>query len=398
MTVAKPYNVTRFAAALGLTVLALVTFGFVMLTSTSAFDAYRVDPYFFAKRQAMWLSLGLVACGITACVKYQWYRSGAWGLFGIAVALLVLVLFVGKPINGARRWLDFGPVQFQPSEFAKYALMALLACLLEWMRRTPKGGLRPRIDDWRWSVLVPLLLTGCMGVLIVREPDLGTTLLLGMCALVLIYVGDAPARWVYGIVAVGAAAIGAFLVAIFKLGMFHQFYQVQRILHWWYEDDLAGINYQQWVAKLALGSGGTVGLGLGNSRQKMAYLPEAHTDFIFPIIGEELGLVATLAVVSAFLVVAMCGIRLATRAPDRFGVLLGLGIVSLISLQAIINLAVVTDSIPNKGIPLPFISYGGSNLVMSLAALGVLFNIARQAQAQASVALNRPTQDSESDE
>jgi cell division protein FtsW len=165
--------------------------------------------------------------------------------------------------------------------------------------------------------------------------------------------------------------------------MFHEHYQVQRLIHWWLGDDLQGSNYQQYMAMLAFGSGGLWGLGLGNSHMKMAYLPEAHTDFIFPIIGEELGLVATLAVVVAFCVLVVCGILLATRSPDLFGRLLACGIIAIIGLQALINIAVVTNTIPNKGMPLPFISYGGSNLVMTLAALGVVLNICWQAQTHA---------------
>jgi len=167
------------------------------------------------------------------------------------------------------------------------------------------------------------------------------------------------------------------------LNMFPDSYQVQRIVHWWRGDDPQGINYQQNIAKLAFGSGGLWGLGLGNSRMKMAFLPEAHTDFILPIIGEELGLFVTLAVAVAFCALVVGAILLVTRAPDCFGLLLGTGIIAVIGLQAIINIAVVTDTIPNKGMPLPFISYGGSNLVMTLAALGVLLNIFRQAHAHA---------------
>ena len=220
------------------TVLALLTFGFVMLTSASSSYAYRGDPHYFAKRQAMWLGLGLVACAGTARIDYRLYRKFAWPLFITSVVLLAGVLVVGKPINGAARWFVYGPIRFQPSEFAKYALVIFLAFWLEKMQRAPKGRLRPRIEHWWWGVFAPLTATGGLTVFILVEPDLGTTLLLGTVALALMWVAGAPARWLAGIVGAGGAGVASFLVAIFKYGMFNGSYQVQRILHWWRQDDL----------------------------------------------------------------------------------------------------------------------------------------------------------------
>jgi cell division protein FtsW len=378
---AKAMN--RVAVLFGASVLVLLTFGFVMLASTSSAYAHHGDPFYFAKRQALWLGLGLLAGAATACMNYRYYRKFAGLLFIAAVALLAGVLVLGRPINGATRWYELGPVRFQPSEFAKYVLVVALASWLEKMQRTPKGRLRPRIQHWWWGVFAPLAITGGLAVLILREPDLGTTLLLGMAALLLMWVAGSPPRWLAGIVGASGVGIAAFLVAIFQYGMFHGSYQVQRILHWWREDDLQGSNYQQYMAMLALGSGGWHGYGLGNSRMKMAYLAEAHTDFIFPIVGEELGLMASLAVVLLFCALVVGGMLLAGGASDLFGVLLGSGIIVIIGLQAIINLAVVTNSIPNKGMALPFFSYGGSNLVMTLAALGVVWNIFQQSHRSA---------------
>jgi cell division protein FtsW len=374
----SPKAMRAAAVVLGVTVLALLTFGFVMLASTSSASAFHGDSFYYAKRQAMWLGLGLVACAGTACVDYRRYRKFAWPLFIAAVVLLVGVLMFGRRINGAARWFVGGPFRVQPSEFAKYVLVLVLAFWLEKMQRPAKGQLRPRIQHWWWGVFAPITITCVPAVIILREPDLGTTV-----ALLLMWVAGAPSGWLAAIVGAGGAGIAAGLVAIFKFGMFHEHYQVQRLIHWWLGDDLQGSNYQQYMAMLAFGSGGLWGLGLGNSHMKMAYLPEAHTDFIFPIIGEELGLVATLAVVVAFCVLVVCGILLATRSPDLFGRLLACGIIAIIGLQALINIAVVTNTIPNKGMPLPFISYGGSNLVMTLAALGVVLNICWQAQTHA---------------
>jgi cell division protein FtsW len=374
------------AVLFGLCVLALLTFGIVMLSSTSAFYAWHTrggDSFFFARRQAVWMGLGLAAAVGTAWFDYRHYRKLAWALLILAALLLGGLLIFGHPIKGAIRWYVFGPVRFQPSELAKYALVILLAHWLDLAQRRPKGVLEPRVRHWWWGVWGPLSLAGGLGALILKEPDLGTTVLLGMVTLVLLWLAGASGRWLGLIVGTGIAAMAAFLVAVFQFEMFHDYYQVERIVRWWYEDDLEGINYQQWMAMVALGSGGVEGFGLGDSRMKMAYLPEAHTDFIFPIIGEELGLIASLAVVAVFCLLIVSGLLLSARAPDSFGRYLGCGIMTTLGLQTMINMAVVTNLIPNKGMPLPFISYGGSNLVMTLAALGIVMNIARLGLAQA---------------
>ena len=365
------------------TVLGLLTFGFVMLSSTTSFEAHRGDAYYFVKKQAIWLGVGLAACAATACVDYRRYRKLGWPLFIAAVVLLVGVLFFGKRINGAMRWFVYGPFRFQPSELAKYILVIMLAFWLEKVQRTAKGQTLPRIKHWWWGVFAPISISCALAGLILIEPDLGTALLLGAVTLLLMWLAEAPSRWLGAVVGTGLAGAVAGLVAIFTFGMFQSSYQVQRLIHWWLGDDLEGSNYQQFISTVALGSGGVWGDGLGNSRMKMAFLPEAHTDFIFPIIGEELGLVGTLAVVIAFCVIVICAIVLLSRAPDLFGLLLGSGIIAIIGLQAAINIAVATNSIPNKGMPLPFISYGGSNLVMALGAIGILLNIFFQAQTTA---------------
>jgi cell division protein FtsW len=379
----SPTKLRGIAAAYGLSLLALLTLGFVMLASTGASYAHHGDVFFYAKRQAIWLGLGLLACLTTSFLPYGCYRRSVWWVFGTAAVLLVLVLVFGKRINGAVRWLVIGPVRFQPSEFAKYALVITLACWLERVGRASKRSSLPRVRDWRWGVLVPAVISGFLAVLILKEPDLGTTLLLGMVTLAMMCAGGVSWVWLTAIVTSIAAGATWLLVAIFKWGMFHQYYQVQRLVHWWLQDDLKGCNYQQHMAQLAFGSGGVWGVGLGNSRMKLGFLPEAHTDFILPIIGEELGLVGTLAVVIAFAVAFFSGMLLARRAPDAFGRLLGSGIMIVIGVQALINIAVVTNTVPNKGMALPFISYGGSNLFMTLAAVGIVFNIYRQAHAQA---------------
>jgi cell division protein FtsW len=292
-------------------------------------------------------------------------------------------LIWGVVRNGARRWLVFGPISVQPSEFAKFALVVFLAWWLEHSHRKVRGKLHSQIRHPWHGFGLPLVVTAVFAGLIVAQPDLGTTLLLFGVATVLLWIaGSNPVclgSWIGFVTAAGTAL----MVAILKFGFLNHVNQVKRIIAWWTGNDPLGLNWQQWQALLAFGSGGPWGLGLGESRQKMLYVPEAHTDFILPIIGEELGVIATLAMVAAFCAVVVCGVLLATKASDLFGLLLGVGIVAVLSLQAIINIAVVTNSIPNKGMPLPFISYGGSNLVMLLAAVGMLVNIYRHALAQA---------------
>lgn len=373
----------RVAGAFGLSVLALLTVGFVMLASTSTAHPLASDAFYYAKRQAMWVGLGLGACVVTTFIDYRQYRKYAWPLFVIAVVALVGVLFFGRRINGALRWYVVGPFRFQPSELAKFVVVIVLAFWLEKMLRGRKGQTRPRIQHWWWGVFAPLTIAVVPAVLILREPDMGTALLLGAATLVILWLAGAPSGWLASIAGAAGAGLAAVIVAIFKYGMFHEHYQVQRLLHWWYWDDLNGSNYQQHMAMQALGSGGGLGRGLGNSRVKLGFLPEAHTDFILPIVGEELGLIATLAITAAFCLLVVSGMVMASQSRDPFGRLLGGGIITIIGLQAFINIAVVTAMLPNKGMPLPFISYGGSTLVITLAAVGVLFSIFRQAHAEA---------------
>jgi len=375
----------RIAVVLCMAVFALLTFGVIMLCSTSSFYAKDRfgDAYFIFKRQVVWLGIGLTAFAITANIDYRKYRQFAWPILGVAAVLLVSVLVFGHVRNGAKRWLVFGSLMsFQPSELAKFALVIFLAFWLEKMHRTLKKTSTPKIEHPLWGIGLPLAITTLLAALIIKEPDLGTVLLMFAVALFLMWIAGANPKWLGLLIGGGALAAIAFCVAIFQFGLFDDHYQVRRIVAWWTGADQQGINFQQAQAMLAFGSGGPWGVGLGDSRQKMFYLPEAHTDFIFPIIGEELGLIGTLAVVVAFCTLVVCGILLVTKSPDLFGLLLGSGIISIIALQAIINMAVVTNSIPNKGMPLPFISYGGSNLMMMLAAVGILLNIFRQSYAQ----------------
>jgi len=356
----------KSAYILFLAVLGLLVIGIVMLFSTSAFarDSHG-DIYFFIRRQAIWFGIGLVVCTFAALVDYHFWQRTWWLWFAFALVALALCYFphIGMRINGSRRWVGLGPVTFQPSELAKVAAIFFLAA---WFTRHEEAG-----SNLLSGFVLPLAIVGLLAGLILGEVDLGTTALLGTTAFVVMFVAGANPL-LLGVTSL--AALGAILIVATqiseRLGRLSAFLHPQN-----FKED-AGL--QQMQALIAWGSGGMEGLGLGNGRQKMLYLPYAHTDFIFPIIGEELGLRVSLLVVFLFVVIIVCGIMIALHSKDRFGLLLGCGVVSLLALQAAMNIGVTTSLLPNKGLPLPFISYGGSNLVASMFGIGLLLNIYRQ--------------------
>ena len=356
----------KSAYILFLAVLGLLVIGIVMLFSTSAYarDSHG-DVYFFIKRQAIWIGIGLVGCIFAALVNYQFWQKTWWLWFAVALFALALcyIPHIGMRINGSRRWVGYGPITFQPSELAKIATIFFLAAWFA-QREKPDGNMFS-------ALFLPLAVISVPAALVLGEVDLGTTALIAATAFVVMFIAGTNPLWLGGLAF--AALGGLILVATQiseRMGRLSAFLHPQN-----YKDD-AGL--QQMQALIAWGSGGMDGLGLGNGRQKMLYLPYAHTDFIFPIIGEELGLRFSLLVVFLFVVIIICGIMIALHARDRFGLLLGCGIVSLLALQAAVNIGVTTSLLPNKGLPLPFISYGGSNLAACMFGIGVLVNIYRQ--------------------
>jgi cell division protein FtsW len=356
----------KSAYILFVAVLAMLVIGIVMLFSTSAFarDSHG-DVYFFIKRQGLWLGIGLVICTAAALMDYHFWQRTWWLWLGLAIVALAFcfVPHLGMRINGSRRWVGLGPVTFQPSEIAKIAVVFFLAY---WFSRFENTSRHPL-----YGFTLPLLIVAPLLILILTEVDLGTTVLIGATAFVVMFVAGANPI-LLGLVSF-AGLSGLLFVATQmseRMGRLAAFLDPQR-----FKED-AGL--QQMQALIAWGSGGIEGLGLGNGRQKMLYLPYAHTDFIFPMIGEELGLRMSLLVVFLFVVIIVCGMMIALHAKDRFGLLLGCGVVSLLGLQAAVNIGVTTSLLPNKGLPLPFISYGGSNLVMCLFGIGLLLNIYRQ--------------------
>jgi cell division protein FtsW len=349
-------------------VASLLALGMVMLySSTMGQPGAR-----YLVNQLMWCGMGLMLCVMAASIDYRWLKRGAWPLFILALVLLVLVLVphVGMKINGARRWLGYGPVRLQSSELAKMALLIMLAWYGEQYQR--------QMHTWKRGVLIPALLISVVLGLIFIEPDRGTTILLACVSGAMLVI--AGVRWLY--------IVPPILVAIAGLGIsiWHDPMRIRRIFGWLnLEEHKEGVGYQAYHAMLALGAGGWTGRGLGNGSQKLGFVPFNHTDFILSIIGEELGLIATLLVVVAFAAIVLCGLFIARNSRDTFGLLLGSGISFLIGLQAFINIGVVTSALPNKGLPLPFVSYGGSNLLIMLACIGVLVSIARQARGLESI-------------
>jgi len=352
-------------------VLVLIMLGIVMLASTSSIQGKTQfnDSHYFIKRQLIWLIVAAIAGIIVSWVDYRYWRSLAIPLAIFTVALLVMTLIpgVGLNIKGSSRWLRFGHLTLQPSELAKFSTVILLAW---WMARVQRYA-----HEIKRGVIIPLFFLSIVLGLVFIEPDFGTTMLIAVVGMTLMFVGGT--RFGYLLVA-GALGLSGFILAVMQNAE-----RMRRITAFLNPEKYAKDEaFQLLNAIYAFVIGGGSGVGLGQSLQKRFYLPEAHTDFIFAILGEELGVGASLGVVLLYLGLFVCGIRISFGARDQFGKLLGFGLTLMISVQAMINIAVVTGSMPTKGLPLPFISYGGTSLVMSIVMIGVLVNIARQGRAE----------------
>lgn len=348
------------------TVVVLLSIGIVMIYSTSAIFAQEKygDSYYYLKRQAIWIALGLAAFACAVNTDYHSLREHSLTLFLLSIALCAMVFVpgIGRTAGGATRWLWLGGMSIQPSEIAKFALILYLADVLARKQR--------QIERFWRSIALPLVLSGVLLGLVILQPDLGTTILLALLVVIILFVAGVRLRL---LLPLALAALPALYVLIFSSA-----YRRKRIvafLNPWADPE--GTGFQIIQSFIALGSGGITGLGLAQSRQKFYYLPAAHTDFIFSIIGEETGLFGAGLIVLLFATILVLGMRICWKAPDLYGHLLGLGIVSVISLQALINIAVVTGTLPTKGLPLPFISFGGSSMVLNLFAIGVLMNIGK---------------------
>jgi len=349
-------------------VLALVLLGVVMVYSASAIIAADRfgDPFFFLKKQLFWALLGGGLLWAALRLDYRRLERLVVPLLIVSIALLVLVLLppFGQAINGTRRWFRIGPLSFQPVELAKFALVLYLASFLTRRAEAMRSF---------WQGLFPILLVaGTMALLTFVQPDLGNSLALVVLTLVLAYLAGAPVKhmaWVAG------AALPLVTLAV-ALKPYRWRRMVAFVNPW---DDPQGSGFQIIQSFLALGSGALTGRGLGGSKQKLFYLPEPYTDFIFAIVGEELGLIGAVCVLALFAVLIWRGLRVGLRAPDPFGSYLALGLTVMLATQTLVNLGVVMGALPTKGLPLPFVSFGGSALLMTMFSAGVLLNISQHA-------------------
>jgi cell division protein FtsW len=351
--------------------LLLVGLSIVMVYSASAVTAMSRygNPYFFLQRQLLWAVGGFVVMFLVMRIDYRVYRKPSiiWGLFGVTAALLVAVFFFPK-VNGTHRWISFGFASLQPSEFAKLAVVLFASALLD--RRMHL------VNEFR-EVLVPIgAFTLVLVGLILAQPDYGTSAVIVAVVGAMVFMAGLHYRFLF-VLAMAIAPIGIALIyaAPYRLKRLTSFLNP--------EADKLGHGYQAAQSLIAVGSGGVFGRGLMDGIQKLYYLPEAHTDFIYAVIGEEIGLVGTTLLLVCFACIAWRGFRVALFAPDRFGSLLAVGITLIVVLQALINMSVVTALLPTKGIPLPFVSNGGSSLLISMIGMGVLLNISQHVSAAA---------------
>jgi cell division protein FtsW len=345
--------------------LLMFLYGMVMIFSASSGAAFRVygSSYYFLIRQGIWFGVGLI--GLIAMAYFDYHRlvTVAPILVGIALAGLAAVLVIATETYGSRRGINAGPMVFQPSEFAKLSLLLFAVYIYD--RR------RGKLDSWREIIMPVLLIAGLACVLIILEPDLGTMLIAAISVFIVLFLAGAPLRKLAAL-----ATLGAGLTALFIFTSSYRKARFLAFLHPWDAPREGGFHIIQ--SMVALGSGSATGLGLGMSRQKFFYLPNAHTDFIFSIIGEEIGLIGTIAVLALFATFLFLGLRAARRAPDGLGRLLATSITFMIIVQAFINMGAATGILPITGVTLPFFSYGGSSLLICMCLAGILINVSRQ--------------------
>jgi len=352
-----------------LATLLLVLASVVMVYSASAVIALERfhRPYLFLVKQAMWSALGLALLGVVMRVDYRTWKQPAliWSALATVGFALVAVLFMGK-INGTRRWFGVGGFGIQPSELAKLAAIFFTAALLE--RRMH------RIDEVRYSLLPIVLVVGGITALVLIEPDYGTALSIAAVAALMVFAAGLNFKYlIYSVMALVPLSVGLLIM---------EPYRVKRL--WSFlcpECDPSGAGFQLLQSLIAVGTGGIGGAGLMAGKQKLFYLPEPQTDFILAVIGEELGLIGTTVTLLAFILITWRGLQIASDAPDRFGSFLALGLTGMFAVQAFINMSMVLGMMPTKGIPLPFVSFGGSSLLINLIGMGILLNVSQHASA-----------------
>ncbi len=360
----------RIVAIVLVTVVVLIVLGLGATLSASSIEglADAQDQYFYVKRQLIGLGIGIAAMVLASRFNYRAYRRLAIPLFCVTVGLLLLVMVAGLQSGGSRRWLPVGPFTFQPSELAKLSVVLTMAVLLERKQRL--------LGQWKHFLGPVLFCVGLTGLLVVLQPDLGTAIVIAAAGLSVILVSRAPFRFVMALAVMAVVAAGLLaMVEGYRMDRIDGFFDPWA--------DPQGTGYQVIQGYYALGTGGLFGVGLGASRARWDYLPNAHTDFIFAIVGEETGLLGAMIIVGLCMVLALAGWFIASRAPDRFGRMIAAGIMGWLSCQALINIGGVLGLLPITGIVLPFVSYGATAMVVSLAAVGVLVNIAHHGTANA---------------
>ncbi len=353
-------------------VLILLTIGLVMLFSASYAYSYEYynNSYKFIIRQAMFAGIGIVGMFITSRIDYHFWRKISWAVYIVTALVLVVLLILPPMVEGmdVKRWVVIGPINFQPSEIAKFAIVILFSTLI--------AANQKLMHNWKFIIF----LFGILGVtcfLVVLEPHLSATLLIAAIGVVLIYVGGLKRKVVVGGI---LGAIAAVVAVIITQSTGFISYGADRIKYWldpW--ADASGEGFQTIQSLLAIGSGGILGRGIGQSRQKYLWVPEPHNDFIFSIVCEELGLVGAMIIILLFALLVWRGFNIAMRSPDKFGSLLAIGLTFQVGLQALLNIWVVTNTIPNTGISLPFFSYGGTSLMILLAEMGIVLSVSRGA-------------------
>jgi len=350
-------------------ILALIGIGLVMLYSSSSIMAQERfgDSMYFVKRQMVFALLGLAVLIVTKNLPYVLYRRLVYVILAVALLSLIIVLLpqVGHRVGGARRWLRFGPISIQPAEFAKLALIIYIS----YSAAKKKERLRELSVGYVPHLIVSAVFIG----LVVMQPDLGTAITFAVLTFLLLFVAGVRLRY---LLATGLAVAPLLVLAIAQKG--YRWERFLAFLNPW--RDPSNTSFQLLHSLLALGSGGPLGVGLGSGQQKLFYLPEPHTDFILAVIGEETGIIGVSIVLLLYILLVYKGVKIALRAPERFGTFLALGLTLAVGLQAFINCAVVMGLLPTKGLPLPFISYGGSSLLTNLFAMGILMNIGSYAR------------------
>lgn len=360
----------RFDTAFLIIILILLAYGVIMVFSASYPAALQKtgNSLHFISQHVLYVAVGIAAMLLISRIDYRLYRRFAYIIFGIALILLILVAIpgVGRVLNNARRWIYIGLIGFQPSEIMKFAVIVLFSHLI--------AHYQSRMNTFKQGVLPFAAVLLVIAVLMMLEPHLSGTILIFGIGCIMMYIGGTKLRY---FLAVGGLSVGAIAGIVAFKGVS---YITERLQFWL--NPFADINDKTWQtvqSLVAIGSGGLLGRGIGASRQKYLYLPEPYNDFIFAIICEELGLIGALFVIVLFVLFAVRGFSIASKAPDRFGFMLATGITVQICLQAALNIAVVTNTIPNTGISLPFFSYGGTAIMMQLGEMGILLNISRHA-------------------